>query len=130
MVLNDSLANVLSHISMEDKKGKKQLVTRHNSKTIRAVLNIIKDNNYLGEIKEIKDEKGGYLEISLLGNINQTGVIKPRNKVKVEEYKKFEKRFLPAFGFGFLIVSTNKGMMTQEDATKKHLGGKLIAYVY
>ena len=70
------------------------------------------------------------IELNLLGNINKTGVIKPRHSVKVEGYQKFEKRYLAAFGFGFLIVSTNQGIMTQEDAITKKLGGKLIAYVY
>jgi small subunit ribosomal protein S8 len=130
MTLNDPLANVLSHINIEDKKGKRQITLRNNSKIIRAVLGLLKDNNYLGEIKEIKDDKGSYLELNLLGNINQTGVIKPRYKVKADEYKKFEKRYLPAFGFGLLIVSTNKGLLTQEEAMKKNVGGKLIAYVY
>jgi len=130
MSLNDPLANVLSHILIEDRKGKRQIVVRNNSRLIKAVLNLLKDNNYLGEIKEIEDGKGGVLEINLLGAINKTGVIKPRYRVAASEYKKFEKRYLPAFGFGLLIVSTNKGMMTQESAVKNNLGGKLIAYVY
>jgi small subunit ribosomal protein S8 len=130
MSLNDPLANVLSHILIEDKKGKRQITVRNNSKVIRAVLNLFKDNNYLGELKEIEDGKGGVIDVNLLGAINKTGVIKPRYRVQVGDYKKFEKRYLPAFGFGLLIVSTNKGMMSQEDAIKKNLGGKLIAYVY
>jgi small subunit ribosomal protein S8 len=130
MVLNDPLANVLSHMNIEDKKGKKQIITQHNSKMIREVLNLLKANNYVGEVKELKDLKGGMLEINLLGAINNTGVIKPRHKAKVTEYKKFEKRYLPAFGFGFLVVSTNKGIMTQEEAIKNNLGARLIAYVY
>jgi len=130
MTLNDPLANVLSHINIEDKKGKRQITLRNNSRIIRAVLNLLKDNNYLGEIKEIKDDKGSYIELNLLGSINMTGVIKPRHKVTADGYKKFEKRYLPASGFGLLIVSTNKGLLTQEEAIKKNVGGKLIAYVY
>lgn len=130
MSLNDPLANVLSHILIEDKKGKSLITLRNNSKTIRSVLNLLRDNNYLGEIKHTKDDRGGILAVNLLGAINKTGVIKPRHSVKVEDYKKFEKRYLPAFGFGFLVVSTNKGIMTQEEASKNNLGGRLIAYVY
>ncbi|MEM2130980.1 MAG: 30S ribosomal protein S8 [Candidatus Woesearchaeota archaeon] len=130
MVLNDPLANVLSNITMAEKKGRKTLLLKNNSKMIRKVLDLLKDNNYLGSYVEHKDDKGGYLEINLIGNINKTGVIKPRYKSKVEDYKKFEKRFLPAFGFGFLIVSTTKGLMTHEEAIKNNLGGRLIAFVY
>jgi small subunit ribosomal protein S8 len=130
MTLNDPLANVLSHIMMEDKKGVRQITVKPTSKLIKAVLNVLKDNNYLGELKEIDDGKAGVIDVSLLGKINKSGVIKPRYSVQVEEYKKFEKRYLPAFGFGFLVVSTNQGIMTQEAAAKKKIGGKLLAFVY
>ena len=33
-------------------------------------------------------------------------------------------------GFGFLIVSTSKGLMTGEDARKAHLGGETIAEIW
>ncbi len=47
-----------------------------------------------------------------------------------EEFEKFEKRFLPAKDFGFLILSTSKGIMTHLAAKEKSIGGKLLAYVY
>ena len=130
MSLNDPLANVLSHILIEDKKGKDKIILSNNSKLIKSVLTLLKDNKYIGDFKEISDDKGGILEVNLLGAINNLGVIKPRAQVKASDYKKYEKRFLPAFGFGLLIVSTNKGIITQEEASKQNLGGKILAYVY
>ena len=44
--------------------------------------------------------------------------------------EKFEKRYLPAKGFGLIIVSTSKGLMTHVDAEEKNIGGKMIAYCY
>ena len=58
------------------------------------------------------------------------GAIKPRFAVKATEYEKFEKRYLPAKGFGILIVSTVKGLMTHYEAKQQGLGGRLIAYCY
>jgi len=130
MTLNDPLANVLSHILIEDKKGRPNITVRYSSKIIKSVLSLMNKHNYVGEVKEKDSGHGKILEINLLGNINKTGVIKPRYSVKVADYKKFEKRYLPAFGFGFLIVSTTKGIITQEDAIKQNLGGRLLAYVY
>jgi small subunit ribosomal protein S8 len=124
------LSNVLSQIDSYEKIGKKELVTRNNSKVIRKVLSIMQEHKYLGAIEEIKDSKGDFLKINLLGNINKTGVIKPRFSVKKETYEKFEKRFLPAKDFGLLIVSTSQGMMIHTEAKKKLLGGKLISYCY
>ncbi len=130
MTLNDTLANVMSHVLNEDKQGKKEITVGCNSKVIKTVLQILQDNTYIGSFKENVDNRGGTITINLLGNINKCGVIKPRFNVKATEYEKFEKRYLPAFGFGLLIVSTSQGMMTQVEAVKKNLGGKLVAYVY
>ena len=130
MSLNDPLANVLSHVLLEEKNGKRAVTVKNNSKIIREVLTLLKEHGYLGEFKVEADGKSGSIQINLIGAINQIGVIKPRYSVKSTDFKRFEKRYLLAFGFGFLIVSTNKGIMTQEDAAKQNLGGKLLAYVY
>lgn len=130
MSLNDPLANVLSHVLIEDRKGRRKIILGNNSKIIRDVLNLLKTNNYVGEYKVLEDGKAGVIELNLLGSINKTGVIKPRHSVKIDAFRKFEKRYLPAYGFGLLIVSTNEGLMTHETAVSKKLGGKLIAYVY
>ena len=42
----------------------------------------------------------------------------------------FEKRFLPAKDFGVLIISTNKGLLTQKQAKEQNVGGALVAYCY
>ncbi len=130
MVLNDPLANTFSSILNSEKKGKDGCIIKPSSKVIRKVLDILKENMYVGDYEEIKDGKSDLLKLNLLGSINKCGVIKPRHAVKVKGYEKFEKRFLPAKDFGILIVSTSKGMMTHIQAKEKGLGGKLIAYTY
>jgi small subunit ribosomal protein S8 len=130
MSLNDQLSNVLSQINSYEKVGKKEVVTKSNSKIIKKVLSIMQEYKYLGSLEEIKDSKGDLLRIHLLGTINKTGVIKPRFSVKRETYEKFEKRFLPAKDFGILVISTPQGMMSHTEAKKKKLGGKLISYCY
>lgn len=130
MSLNDPLSNVLSSIVNYEKTGKKELDVRISSKMIKKVLDLMKDNQYIGAYDTNKDHRGEMLKINLLGNVNKCGVIKPRFSVKKDNYEKFEKRFLPARGFGLLIISTPKGLMVHEDAKSKGIGGKLIAYVY
>lgn len=130
MVLNDPLANILSSIVNYEKTGKKELEVKISSKMIKKVLNLMKQHLYVGDYTSTKGVRGELLRINLLGNINKCGVIKPRFPVRKDEYEKFEKRFLPARGFGFLIVSTSKGLMIHEEAKEKNLGGRLIAYVY
>ncbi len=90
----------------------------------------MQEENYLGEIQEVVDSKGNYLIIKLIGKLNNCGVIKPRFAIKLADFEKFEKSYLPAKGFGFLLISTNKGLMTHTKAKEQKLGGKLISYYY
>lgn len=129
-MLNDPLANVLSYINNHERLGRKEISVGNNSKMIRKVLEILNENSYLGSYLEIEDGKGKILSISLLGNINKIGVIKPRFNVKKGEFEKFEKRYLPAKDFGIIVVSTSKGMMTHNQAKSAGLGGRLICYCY
>lgn len=128
--MNDPLGNVLSNINNYEKVGKSQVIVKPGSKLVINVLNIIKDNGYIGDFELVKDGRGNLIKVNLLGNINKCGVIKPRFQFKVSDLNKFEKRFLLAREFGFIVVSTSKGLMTHENARKQNLGGKLIAYVY
>lgn len=128
--MNDTLSAALSSMMNAEKISRNEVTVFPSSKIIKEVLNVIKHNGYVGEFKEIADSKGKRLQISLLGKINKCGAIKPRFSITLKEYEKFEKRFLPAKDFGILVISTNKGIMTNIKAKEKKLGGKLLAYCY
>ncbi len=129
-MLNDPLASALSKMLHYDETGKRECIIKPSSKVIKKVLEVMQDNHYVGSFEEVKDVRGNYLKVNLIGRINKCGAVKPRFSVTLKEYKKFEKRYLPARNFGILIVSTAKGIMTHEEAKKKKLGGRLISYVY
>lgn len=129
-MLNDPLANAMSKIMNSERIGKESCSIKPASRIIKDVLNIMKDEKYLGEYKEIEDGRGKSIELQLIGKINKCGAIKPRYPVKKDGYKKFEKRYLPAENFGIIFVSTTKGILTQYEAKKQNLGGALIAYCY
>jgi small subunit ribosomal protein S8 len=130
MATNDTLAVALSTIMNAEKVGKDVAVVSPISKITTAVLEIMKDNRYIGAFELLDDGKGGKIKINLIGGINKCGVIKPRFSSTIPEFDKFEKRFLPAAGFGLMVVSTSKGIMTQSQARENKVGGKLLAFVY
>ena len=130
MTLNDPLANVLAHIMNADHQGKRELTTRSNSKVIRKVLDIMNAQGYIGAYEVQEDNRGGALKINLLGKINKVGVIKPQQQIAKDDFERFEKRFLPAKDFGFILVSTNQGIIMHTQAKDAAIGGKLIAYCY
>ena len=129
-MLNDPLATTLSNVLNHEQLGRKECIINPASSLIKRVLTTLAKHRYLGSYEELTPAKGGYLRINLLGTINNIGVIKPRFAVSVNEYEKFEKRFLPAQDMGVILVSTSKGIMTHIEAKKQNIGGKLLAYCY
>lgn len=129
-MLNDPLANALSIILNSEKIRKTRCLIKPISNLIKDVLNIMKDNHYIGEFKEMEDGRGSFIKVNLLGSINKCGAIKPRYSIGKDEYEKFEKRYLPAKDFGIIIVSTSSGIIAHKEARKKGIGGRLLAYCY
>jgi small subunit ribosomal protein S8 len=130
MSLNDPLANALSAIMNGEKVAKSVCTIQPISSLIKKVLEIMNTHQYIGTYEETEDQKGNFLVVNLLGHINKCGVIKPRFAVTLDDFDKFEKRFLPARNIGIIIISTSQGLMTHNEAKKKEIGGKLIAYCY
>ena len=130
MTLNDPLSNALSKMMNAERNRKNSCLIKPVSKTIKEVFKLLKDEGYIGNFTEITDTKGNLLRIKLMGSINKCGGIKPHFSFKKGQIEKFEKRYLPAQGFGIIIVTTPKGIMTHEQAVEKEVGGKVLAYCY
>ena len=128
--MNDTLAAALSKILNQEKIGKKECLIHPSSKVITKILTLLNKHRYVGKFEEITSARGGELKLHLLGKINNIGAIKPRFSLKIEEFEKFEKRYLPAKGMGILLVSTSKGILSHEEAKKAKVGGKLLIYCY
>ncbi len=129
MTLNDPLADSMSKIN-NAVKALNKTVTLVNSKFLVKILDVLKENGYIGTYEIKEDGRQGMVKINLLGTINKCGVVKPRYPVTVEDLENFEKRFLPAKDFGIIIISTNKGLKTQKSAREENVGGAIIAYCY
>jgi small subunit ribosomal protein S8 len=129
-MLLDPLADALSTIKNAESIGKPECTIRPASKVIGSVLKVMKDKGYIGDFEFIDDGKSGVFKVQLKGKINKCGVIRPRHAVKNTEFETWEKRFLPAKGFGSIILTTPDGVMTHSEARENGLGGQLLAYVY
>ena len=130
MSLNDSVAMVLSQLNNAVRVGKDEITTSVSSSLLKHVLELMQDGGYVQSVEEVVDSKGNTLKIKLSGSLNGCGVIKPRFAIKADNFEKFEKRFLPAKGFGFLIISTNQGLLTHNKAKELGIGGKLVSFCY
>ncbi|MBI2079951.1 30S ribosomal protein S8 [Candidatus Micrarchaeota archaeon] len=125
----DHLADALNTLKTHEMVGQDSCSVRA-TKLVREVLRLLKENKYLKDFEFVDDNRGGCFNIQLDGRINNCGVIKPRFPIKRENWAYTEEQYIPAVGVGLLIVSTSQGVMTNSEAQKRHLGGRLIAYVY
>ena len=129
-MLLDPLADALSTIKNAEMTGKPDCTLRPASKLIGNVLKVMKEKGYIGDFEFIDDGKSGIFKVQLKGKINKCGVISPRHAVKNTDFEKWEKRYLPAKGFGSIILTTPDGVMTHSEARGNGIGGELLAYVY
>jgi small subunit ribosomal protein S8 len=127
---HDTLNDAMSVIRNAEKIGRGECLIRPSSKLIGRVLKVMQESGYIKQFELMEDGRSGMFKVSLAGNINDCGVIRPRYSVKVADLEKYEARYLPAQDFGVLILTTTKGVVTHMEAKKGGVGGKLLAFVY
>lgn len=120
----DIVADALNEIMNAKRAGKTKVVIKKHSKLLKNILDIVKEAGYLDY--SINDKE---LNVEIK-NLNEIKAIKPRFTVSVKKINSYTRRFLPAKNYGFIIISTNKGLMKGNEAEEKRIGGCLIAYVY
>ena len=126
----DPLADALTTIKNAEDTGKVECTLRPASKIIASVLTLFKENNYIEGFEYVDDGKAGFFNVNLLGNINKCGIVRPRYAVKLEDFERYEERFLPSRTMGLLVVTTSKGVMPHFEAKRHGIGGQILAYIY
>lgn len=126
---HDTLSDAISAINNAAEIGNDHAKVSPATNLIKNMLIELQQEEYIGVFELIEDGKGGKFKVEV-EDINQFEPVKPNFFVGADEYTKWEKRFLPAQNFGHLIVTTPKGVMTHREAKEKHVGGKLLGYVY
>ena len=130
MVLISVLSDALKTILNAERAGQRQVLIRPSSKVIIRFLKLMQKRNYIGDFEVVDDRRGGKVVIELLGRINKCGVISPRFDIGVTEYEKVVANLLPSRQFGYIVMTTNIGIIDQEKARRRHVGGKILGFFY
>ena len=120
----DIISDALNMIMNANKVEKKEVVIKRKSKLLIELLKMLKQRGHIDF-----QEQEGSIKVEIK-NLNECKAIKPRFSCDIAQLEKYRRRYLPARNLGTLIISTNKGLMTHEEADKEKIGGCLIAYFY
>ena len=108
-------------------------VTIPNSKFRAKILDVLKEEGYISDYKPSSKEKNNkFLLVNLKYN-NGIPVIREISRVSKPGRRIYTRAdSIPRIqnGLGIAIVSTSKGIMTDNDARLKKIGGEIICRVF
>lgn len=132
MGVTDPIADMLTRIRNAS-FAKKDIVELKNSILLEEVLKIFKKESFISNYKLMKDSKQGILRVYL--KYSKEGApailgIKRISKPGLRIYKKADELPKVYGGLGIAVVSTSKGLMTDNEARDKKMGGEVLCYAW
>lgn len=103
-----------------------------HSRTKEAIAKILKEKGYVASTKVAKGSPQSKIVLTLgyKGKIPALEDIKRISKPGRRVYVRANKIPQTLGGYGTTIISTNQGIMTDEEARKKNLGGEILCKVW
>ena len=123
----DIIAKALNEIMNAKRAGKSSCSVKPSSKLLINIFEIMKKNGYIDY--KVEKEKFDIINIEIK-KLNECRAIKPRFNVKIEDIERYVRRYLPARDIGVVLISTNKGLITDKQIGEIQAGGCLIAYCF
>ena len=130
-MMTDPISDMLTRIR-NAATVKKQYVDVPLSKIKFAIAKILEAENYVEKVEKVEVNKRPYIRLNLKYN-DRTPVIQSIKRVSTPGRRVYvQKENLPRVqsGFGIAILSTSNGLMTNNEARKRKLGGEVICEVY
>ena len=132
MAFNDSLSDMLARIKNAH-KANKTFTSCYKSKLNINVLSVLKDEGYIRDFKDVELRKGiNNIKIDLKYH-NGSPVIKRIVRVSkpgIRVYSKIKELSKPYGGLGISIISTPKGIMSDQQARENNVGGEILCEVF
>lgn len=128
----DPIADYLTRIRNAQQAGHRR-VDIPASKLKRAMTKILIDKGYVNKYINIDDGKQGVLRLFLKYDAYGHPVIKKmqrKSKPGLRVYCNAEDIPRALNGLGVVVLSTSRGVMTDKEARKLHVGGEVLCTVY
>ena len=132
MHITDAIADMLTRIRNAN-SAKHDTVDVPASNMKKAIAQILLDEGFIKSFQIVEDGKQGIIHITLKYGPNKSQVISGLSRVSkpgLRIYADTENMPMVMKGLGIAIVSTSKGVMTDKQARKEHVGGEVLAYIW
>lgn len=132
MHITDAIADMLTRIRNAN-SAKHDTVDVPASNMKKAIAQILLDEGFIKSFQIVEDGKQGIIHITLKYGPNKSQVISGLSRVSkpgLRIYADTENMSKVMKGLGIAIVSTSKGVMTDKQARKEHVGGEVLAYIW
>lgn len=132
MSLTDPIAEALTIIRNASRAKKEEAMVRA-TKVIGQMLEILKKERFIKDYRFIDDKKQGSYKIYLRYQKDKLSAITGIKKISVPGRRRYIKKdnITKLYGgLGVTILTTSKGVVTDEDACKLGVGGEVLCEVW
>ncbi len=132
MHITDTIADMLTRIRNAN-SAKHDTVDIPASKMKTSIAQILLDEGYIKAFTVIPDEKQGTIRITLKYGEGKKPIIQGLRRVSkpgLRIYSSSEEMPKVLKGLGIAIVSTSKGVITDKQARREHVGGEVLAFIW
>lgn len=132
-MVTDPIADFLTRIRNAIKANHRILdIPASNLK--KEMTKVLYDKGYIQNYKFVDDDKQGIIKIALKYNpqTKQSAITKLEriSKPGLRKYAGAENLPRVLNGLGIAILSTSRGVISDKEARKEHIGGEVLCYVY
>ncbi len=132
MQITDPIADLLTRIRNANTQ-KHETVDCPSSKMKESIVEILANEGYIKGYQVIEDGKQNVIRMTLKYSPSGERVISGLKRVSkpgLRYYASAEEMPRVLKGLGTAIVSTSKGVMTDKEARKEHIGGEVLCFVW
>ncbi|MBN2704563.1 MAG: 30S ribosomal protein S8 [Pontiellaceae bacterium] len=132
MVLSDPIADMLTRIRNAN-MAEKKVVQMPHSKMKSEISRILKAEGFIKDYTVENNEGKSVLNLFLKYTIDREPVIQGLRRISKPSCRKYvNAEEVPRVlgGIGLAILSTSAGVMTDNEARGKHIGGEVLCYIW
>ncbi|WP_406613873.1 30S ribosomal protein S8 [Mycoplasma corogypsi] len=131
MFITDPISDLIVRIKNANARKHKTVSIPYSAKK-EAIVKLIEEQGYINSYEVKGEGVNKEIVVTLKYKKNQSAIvgIKRVSKPGLRVYVKSDEIPSVLSGYGTVIISTSKGLMTGNEARKANVGGEIIAFIW